>query len=125
MSGNNVEEKVNHASNSKGISLPMTRVKLIMKSSPDVSSINQEALLLTTKATELFVQHLALSSFNNGSGKDQTLLYSDLANTVEEKETFQFLTGKNSLTEPSLLLCIDFYKINSLFMRCTMQRTLE
>lgn len=51
MSGNNVEEKVNHASNSKGISLPMTRVKLIMKSSPDVSSINQEALLITTKAT--------------------------------------------------------------------------
>ncbi|CDQ77378.1 chromatin accessibility complex protein 1-like [Oncorhynchus nerka] len=107
MSSNNVEEKVNHASNSKGISLPMTRVKLIMKSSPDVSSINQEALLLTTKATELFVQHLALSSFNNGSGKDQTLLYSDLANTVEEKETFQFLTD----ILPKKILVRDYLKL--------------
>uniref|UniRef100_A0A4W5LMB0 Chromatin accessibility complex protein 1 n=1 Tax=Hucho hucho TaxID=62062 RepID=A0A4W5LMB0_9TELE len=107
MSGNNVEENANHASNSKGISLPMTRVKLIMKSSPDVSSINQEALLLTTKATELFVQHLALSSFNNGPGKDQTLLYSDLANTVEEKETFQFLTD----ILPKKILVRDYLKL--------------
>ncbi|KAA8585848.1 hypothetical protein FQN60_007417, partial [Etheostoma spectabile] len=46
-------------------------VRLIMKSS-DVSSINQDALFLTTKATELFVQHLALASFN-GPGKKPTL----------------------------------------------------
>lgn len=44
---------------------------------------------------ELFVQHLALSSFNNGPGKEtNTLSYSDLANTAEETETFHFLTGE-------------------------------
>ncbi|XP_057684260.1 chromatin accessibility complex protein 1 [Corythoichthys intestinalis] len=79
--------------NKKGISLPISRVRLIMKSSPDVSNINQEALFLTTKATELFVQHLALSSFNNSQGKESnSLSYSDLANAAEEMETFQFLT---------------------------------
>ncbi|XP_046875847.1 chromatin accessibility complex protein 1 [Hypomesus transpacificus] len=93
MSRDNVDDKVHDATNSKIISLPMARVKLIMKSSPDVSMINQDALFLTTKATELFVQHLALSSFRNGAGKDtNTLSYSDLAHTAEETETFQFLT---------------------------------
>lgn len=44
---------------------------------------------------ELFVQHLALSSFNHGSGKESnTLSYSDLAHTAEQTETFHFLTGE-------------------------------
>uniref|UniRef100_A0A2K6N9K9 Transcription factor CBF/NF-Y/archaeal histone domain-containing protein n=1 Tax=Rhinopithecus roxellana TaxID=61622 RepID=A0A2K6N9K9_RHIRO len=34
------------------ISLPLSRIRVIMKSSPEVSSINQEALVLTAKATE-------------------------------------------------------------------------
>ncbi|KAM4549823.1 chromatin accessibility complex protein 1 [Fundulus diaphanus] len=77
----------------KIISLPTSRVRLIMKSSPDVSSINQDALFLTTKATELFVQHLALTSFNNGAGREANSLdYSDLAKTAEETDTFHFLT---------------------------------
>uniref|UniRef100_A0A3Q2DEU9 Chromatin accessibility complex protein 1 n=1 Tax=Cyprinodon variegatus TaxID=28743 RepID=A0A3Q2DEU9_CYPVA len=81
----------------KAISLPISRVKLIMKSSPDVSSINQDALFLTTKATELFVQHLALTSFNNGSGREaNTLDYSDLAKTAEETDTFHFLTERKT-----------------------------
>ncbi|KAJ8403087.1 hypothetical protein AAFF_G00360030 [Aldrovandia affinis] len=87
-------EKVDASStmNSKNVSLPMSRVKLIMKSSPDVSSINQEALFLTTKATELFVQYLAQCSFKRGSGREKkTLAYCDLANAAEETDTFQFL----------------------------------
>lgn len=44
---------------------------------------------------ELFVQHLAQSSFHNGSGKEtHSLSYSDLAHTAEETETFHFLTGE-------------------------------
>ncbi|KAA8585851.1 hypothetical protein FQN60_007420, partial [Etheostoma spectabile] len=92
MSQNTPDKDDQTSSNKKNISLPMSRVRLIMKSSPDVSSINQDALFLTTKATELFVQHLALASFN-GSGKEtNTLSYSDLAQTAEEKEVFHFLT---------------------------------
>ncbi|KAK2498244.1 hypothetical protein MC885_014862 [Smutsia gigantea] len=74
------------------VSLPLSRIRVIMKSSPEVSSINQEALVLTAKATELFVQYLATYSYRHGSGKEKkALAYSDLSNTAEESETFQFL----------------------------------
>ncbi|KAI3358065.1 hypothetical protein L3Q82_003075 [Scortum barcoo] len=103
MSQNNPDKDDQTSSSKKTISLPISRVRLIMKSSPDVSSINQDALFLTTKATELFVQHLALSSFNSGSGKEtNTLSYSDLAHTAEETETFHFLTGEASAEYNSL-----------------------
>ncbi|XP_014444679.1 chromatin accessibility complex protein 1 [Tupaia chinensis] len=74
------------------ISLPLSRIRVIMKSSPEVSSINQEALVLTAKATELFVQYLATHSYRHGSGKERkALTYSDLANAAAGSETFQFL----------------------------------
>uniref|UniRef100_A0A8C6Q8T2 Chromatin accessibility complex protein 1 n=2 Tax=Nannospalax galili TaxID=1026970 RepID=A0A8C6Q8T2_NANGA len=74
------------------VSLPLSRIRVIMKSSPEVSSINQEALVLTAKATELFVRHLATSSYRHGSGRaKRALTYSDVASTAQEAETFQFL----------------------------------
>uniref|UniRef100_A0AAQ5ZX88 Chromatin accessibility complex protein 1 n=1 Tax=Amphiprion ocellaris TaxID=80972 RepID=A0AAQ5ZX88_AMPOC len=76
----------------KNISLPISRVRLIMKSSPDVSSINQDALFLTTKATQglaPLAPPLAVSVSETNS-----LSYSDLATTAEETETFHFLTGE-------------------------------
>lgn len=74
------------------VSLPLSRIRVIMKSSPEVSSINQEALVLTAKATELFVQHLAACSYRRGSGRERkALTYTDLSKTAEEAETFQFL----------------------------------
>lgn len=43
-------------------------------------------------ARELFVQYLATYSYRHGSGKERkALTYSDLSNTAEESETFQFL----------------------------------
>ncbi|XP_036904499.1 chromatin accessibility complex protein 1 isoform X3 [Sturnira hondurensis] len=76
------------------VSLPLSRIRVIMKSSPEVSSINQEALMLTAKATELFVQYLAAYSYRHGSGKgEKALTYNDLSNTAEQSETFQFLAG--------------------------------
>ncbi|XP_004837956.1 chromatin accessibility complex protein 1 isoform X4 [Heterocephalus glaber] len=86
------------------VSLPLSRIRVIMKSSPEVSSINQEALVLTAKATELFVQYLATYSYRHGSGKEKkALTYSDLANTAEESETFQFLADLQITGEHSLL----------------------
>ncbi|CAK6438972.1 unnamed protein product [Pipistrellus nathusii] len=74
------------------VSLPLSRIRVIMKSSPEVSSINQEALVLTAKATELFVQYLATYSYRHGSGKEKrALTYHDLSDAAEESETFQFL----------------------------------
>ncbi|XP_023777349.1 chromatin accessibility complex protein 1 [Cyanistes caeruleus] len=74
------------------VSLPLSRIRVIMKSSPEVSSINQDALFLTAKATELFVQYLATYSYKHGRGKEKNALtYTDLSHTAEECETFQFL----------------------------------
>uniref|UniRef100_A0A8B9IHT9 Chromatin accessibility complex protein 1 n=2 Tax=Anatidae TaxID=8830 RepID=A0A8B9IHT9_ANSCY len=81
------------------VSLPLSRIRVIMKSSPEVSSINQDALFLTAKATELFVQYLASYSYKHGRGKEKNALtYSDLSHTAEECETFQFLAGIYGVT---------------------------
>lgn len=49
------------------VSLPLSRIRVIMKSSPEVSSINQEALVLTAKATVRRV--LRGRSEEQGSGR--------------------------------------------------------
>ncbi|XP_044522400.1 chromatin accessibility complex protein 1-like [Gracilinanus agilis] len=74
------------------VSLPLSHIQVIMKSSLEVSSINQEALVLMDKAVEFLVQYLAIYSYKHASGKKKkALIYSDLSNTAEEWETFQFL----------------------------------
>ncbi|XP_051700805.1 chromatin accessibility complex protein 1 [Oryctolagus cuniculus] len=74
------------------VSLPLSRIRVIMKSSPEVSSINQEALVLTAKATELFVQYLATCSYSQGGGPERkALTYSDLASTAQRSDALQFL----------------------------------
>ncbi|KAM4688673.1 chromatin accessibility complex protein 1 [Discoglossus pictus] len=92
---------------SEGRSLPLSRIRVIMKSSPDVSCINQDALMLTAKATELFVKYLATYSYTNGSGKESnTLTYDDLSDAAEESETFQFLSD----ILPKKILASDYLK---------------
>ncbi|XP_050407692.1 chromatin accessibility complex protein 1 [Patella vulgata] len=71
--------------------LPLSRVKTIMKSSPDVSSISQEALHTTGKATELFIQALAKVSLEKSKSDQTELSYNDLAEIVNSEETLQFL----------------------------------
>lgn len=70
--------------------LPVYRIKTIMKSSPDVSSIGQESLFLITKATELFVQDLAQMALQTSSDK-QNVDYNDLAEIIDNQEMLQFL----------------------------------
>ncbi|KAL3889867.1 hypothetical protein ACJMK2_002189 [Sinanodonta woodiana] len=70
--------------------LPLSRVKTIMKSSPDVSCISQEALFLAGKATELFIQSLAQVSLEKSTDK-KSLQYRDLAEVVNSIDTLQFL----------------------------------
>jgi len=48
-----------------------------MKSSPDLGNVSQEAYFLITKATECFVQHIALQAHKNS--KDlETVAYKQL-----------------------------------------------
>ncbi|KAJ1057598.1 hypothetical protein K5549_003180 [Capra hircus] len=74
------------------VSLPLSYIQVIMMSSPEVTSINQEVLVLTAKATELFVKYGTTYSFRHSSGKEkEALTSSDLSNTAEESEAFQFI----------------------------------
>uniref|UniRef100_A0A2C9M3D6 Chromatin accessibility complex protein 1 n=1 Tax=Biomphalaria glabrata TaxID=6526 RepID=A0A2C9M3D6_BIOGL len=70
--------------------LPLTRVKTIMKSSPEVSSISLEVLHLTGKATEMFTQALANFFYQQSSNKS-FLQYNDLPEIVNSEDTLQFL----------------------------------
>ncbi|XP_066435158.1 chromatin accessibility complex protein 1 [Eleutherodactylus coqui] len=93
---------------SRLVSLPLARIRLIMRSSPDVSSINPDALIITAKATELFVKYLVSYSYKHGTGKEtNTLTYDDLSNTAEESETFQFLSD----ILPKKILASDYLKM--------------
>ncbi|KAK2167024.1 hypothetical protein LSH36_32g04000 [Paralvinella palmiformis] len=70
--------------------LPVSRIRTIMKSSPEISSISQESLFLIGKATELFVRHMAAETLNNSKSK-MFLDYSSLAEVVSDNEQLQFL----------------------------------
>lgn len=75
---------------SKVVTLPMSRVKTIMKSSPDVSNISQESLFLIAKATELFVDHLTHKALEKSVTKNK-VEYRALADFVNGEDTMQFL----------------------------------
>ncbi|XP_013404135.1 chromatin accessibility complex protein 1-like [Lingula anatina] len=72
------------------ISLPLSRIKTIMKSSPDVSNISQDCLFLIAKATELFVQDLAVETLKR-SREENKVDYKDLAEIVNTDDNLEFL----------------------------------
>ncbi|XP_039731700.1 chromatin accessibility complex protein 1-like [Pteropus medius] len=83
-------------------------MQVIMKRSPEVSSINQEVLVLMAKAALVLVQYLATYSFGRGSGKEKkAFAYSDSSNTAEESETSQFLAD----ILPKKILASEYLKI--------------
>ncbi|XP_074607028.1 chromatin accessibility complex protein 1-like isoform X2 [Acropora palmata] len=47
--------------------LPIARIKTIMKSSPDLPNCSQESVFLVTRATELFINYLAVSAYKQES----------------------------------------------------------
>ncbi|XP_063616118.1 chromatin accessibility complex 16kD protein [Cydia splendana] len=73
----------------KDLHLPLSRVKTIMKSSPDVEAVGPEPLYLVTKVTELFVTDLAKRAYKNSDSK--FLEYKHIADVVQEDDTLEFL----------------------------------
>ncbi|CAH0385165.1 unnamed protein product [Bemisia tabaci] len=80
----------NSATKVKELLLPVSRVKTIMKSSPDVENVGQDALHLVTKSTELFVQYLTRMSYKK-SPDGNKLEYKQLAEFVQNKNSMRFL----------------------------------
>ncbi|KAI5636727.1 histone-like transcription factor (CBF/NF-Y) and archaeal histone domain-containing protein [Phthorimaea operculella] len=73
----------------KDLHLPLSRVKTIMKSSPDVDAVGPEPLYLVTKVTELFVTDLAKRAHKTIKGN--MLEYKHIAEIVQEDDTLDFL----------------------------------
>jgi chromatin accessibility complex protein 1 len=80
------EEKVKRRPNE----LSVSRVKTIMKSSPDAENVSQESVYLVTKATELFIKYMVQESYK-GSGNAKTLEYKHVAELVQSREELAFL----------------------------------
>jgi len=73
------------------LTLPVQRVKMIMKSCPDIESVPQESLHLVTKATELFIAYLAKESFAQSGTEANRLDYDSLSEVVQSKNNLEFL----------------------------------
>ncbi|XP_058797874.1 chromatin accessibility complex 16kD protein [Phymastichus coffea] len=74
----------------KELRLPISRVKTIMKSSPQVEAIGQDCLFLVAKATELFIHYLSEEAHKK-SNKANSLDYKHLAEVVQTTDTLEFL----------------------------------
>lgn len=80
--------------NEKLFRLPLSRIKSIMKSDPDVTLASQEAVITLAKATELFIHSLSkdavISTLNS---KRKTLQRKDLDSMLDSKDCYIFLEG--------------------------------
>ncbi|XP_066968116.1 chromatin accessibility complex protein 1 [Macrobrachium rosenbergii] len=78
------------AGRSADLILPTHRVKMIMKSCPDVETVPQESLHLITRATELFVQYLTVESLKQSPSKGR-VDYEALSEVVDSLDQLDFL----------------------------------
>eukprot|EP00743_Colponemidia_sp_Colp-15_P008535 GILK01009287.1.p1 GENE.GILK01009287.1~~GILK01009287.1.p1 ORF type:complete len:159 (-),score=32.25 GILK01009287.1:50-481(-) len=85
MSSESEEEK-------KG-SLPIARVKRIMKVNDEVNHIGGEAAIAVAKAAELFLEHLARASFKRTKVEGRkTVQVIDMVNAVQSRKSLDFLS---------------------------------
>ncbi|GAB1610723.1 DNA polymerase epsilon subunit 4-like [Argonauta hians] len=90
----NEQMEANGVSSDKLVKLPISRIRKIIKLDPDVSLASQEAMIVLSKATELFVQYVSREASNyTFQGKRKTLQRKDLDVAVERTDTLAFLDG--------------------------------
>ena len=89
-----VNEAGDNSASDRLIKLPLTRIKTIMKSDPDVTLASQEAVVALAKATELFIQMFSKdASSSTLQGKRKTLQRKDLDHVMDRKDCYLFLDG--------------------------------
>ncbi|ESO09539.1 hypothetical protein HELRODRAFT_127849, partial [Helobdella robusta] len=78
----------------KIVRLPLTRIKTIIKTDSDVNLVSHDAVLLITKATELFIESLAEQAYENtAQAKRKTVYKRDIDLAIENIESLAFLEG--------------------------------
>ncbi|KAK5786954.1 Nuclear transcription factor Y subunit C-2 -like protein [Gossypium arboreum] len=88
----NQMQEIEHASDFKNHSLPLARIKKIMKADEDVRMISAEAPVIFAKACEIFVLELTLRSWiHTEENKRRTLQKNDIAAAISRTDVFDFL----------------------------------
>lgn len=88
------KEKVPNQENEKLMKLPLSRIKSIMKSDPDVTLASQEAVIAIAKATELFIWELSKDAVHSTlQSKRKTLQRKDLDSILDTRDRYLFLEG--------------------------------
>ncbi|XP_041360305.1 DNA polymerase epsilon subunit 4-like [Gigantopelta aegis] len=78
----------------KLIKLPLTRVKHIIKTDPDVTLASSEAVVTLAKAAELFIQALSKDAVSKTmTGKRKTIQRKDLDIVMDTRDCYAFLEG--------------------------------
>ncbi|KAK2040127.1 histone-like transcription factor and archaeal histone [Colletotrichum somersetense] len=74
--------------------LPLTRVKKIIGTDPDIGICSNNAAFVITLATEMFIQHLAAEGHNMAKAERKprrNVQYKDLATAVNHHDNLEFL----------------------------------
>eukprot|EP01130_Rhizamoeba_saxonica_P006090 TRINITY_DN2414_c0_g1_i1.p1 TRINITY_DN2414_c0_g1~~TRINITY_DN2414_c0_g1_i1.p1 ORF type:complete len:114 (+),score=23.75 TRINITY_DN2414_c0_g1_i1:56-397(+) len=81
---------------------PVSRVKKIIKSDPEVKYISTDTCFLISKATEMFLQSLARRAHEECRKEGRsTLKYQDIATTVRGSDELEFLSDIIPLQQSS------------------------
>ncbi|CAI9776830.1 unnamed protein product [Fraxinus pennsylvanica] len=85
-------EEIDQVTDFKNHSLPLARIKKIMKADEDVRMISAEAPVIFARACEMFILELTLRAWNHTEeNKRRTLQKNDIAAAITRTEIFDFL----------------------------------
>ncbi|XP_022733749.1 nuclear transcription factor Y subunit C-2-like [Durio zibethinus] len=88
----NQMQEIGRTEDFRNHSLPLARVKKIMKADKDVRMISAEAPVIFAKACELFILELTLRSWiHTEENKRRTLQKNDIAAAISRTDVFDFL----------------------------------
>ncbi|KAL5746616.1 hypothetical protein ACOSP7_027762 [Xanthoceras sorbifolium] len=85
-------QEIEQTNDFKNHSLPLARIKKIMKADEDVRMISAEAPVIFAKACEMFILELTLRSWiHTEENKRRTLQKNDIAAAISRTDVFDFL----------------------------------
>ena len=88
----NQHQEIEKVTDFKNHSLPLARIKKIMKADEDVRMISAEAPIVFARACEMFILELTLRSWNHTEeNKRRTLQKNDIAAAITRTDIFDFL----------------------------------
>ncbi|KAK3418541.1 hypothetical protein EUGRSUZ_H04476 [Eucalyptus grandis] len=88
----NQYQEIDRVADFKNHSLPLARIKKIMKADEDVRMISAEAPIVFARACEMFILELTLRSWNHTEeNKRRTLQKNDIAAAITRTDVFDFL----------------------------------